>query len=150
MHCRVPVLLSATFAILTAVAAGRQADAQSYRIVIMGGVDASAFPEVSLRFRILNAAGEPATVLPAEDIVLYEDGQEVARVTPQRLREAPAAVVLALDTSGSMERQNKLTEARQAALAFFERLDPRTPCGLVLFHHAVYQRIEPKDRKSVV
>jgi Mg-chelatase subunit ChlD len=119
-----------------------------YRIELLGAVDASQFPEVAVKFRILDKKGEPAKELPQADIVIYEDGQEVHRIKPKLLREVPSTAMLVLDTSGSMDRQNKLAEAQRAAGVFAERLDPRTACGLVLFHHQPYFDLAPSSDRS--
>lgn len=123
-------------------ALGARPDPSAYRVEMLGDVDAAAFPQVTVRFRILDANGQPARELPREDILILEDGKEVERIRPARLKEFPTAVALALDTSGSMAAQNKLAEAKAAANRFFQRLDPQAPCGLVLFHHQIY-RDEP-------
>jgi len=59
--------------------------------------------------------------------------------------------MLILDTSGSMARQEKMAEAQRASRLFIDRLDARTSCGLVLFHHQVYGRYSPQqDRKALL
>jgi Mg-chelatase subunit ChlD len=122
-----------------------------YRIEQLGFVDASQFPEVSVKFRILDRKGEPARQLPQADIVIVEDGQEVHRIKPKVLREVPSNAMLVLDTSGSMARQEKLAEAQRASKLFLERLDPGTGCGLVLFHHEPYGLYKPgTDRRPLI
>jgi VWFA-related protein len=137
-------------ALLFASSAAGYPDDPAYRIEMLGDVDASAFPDVTVRFRILDAGGQPATRLPQEDIVILEDGKEVKRVRPARLKDAPSAVVLALDTSGSMAAGQRMAEAKAAAGRFFARLDAKTPCGLVLFHHESYLKEAPTfDRAAL-
>jgi len=122
-----------------------------YRIELLGNVDASQFPEVGVRFRILDKKGQPADHLPKADIVIFEDGKEVQRIKPKVLREVPSSAMLILDTSGSMARQEKMAEAQRASRLFIDRLDARTSCGLVLFHHQVYGRYSPQqDRKALL
>lgn len=123
---------------------------EDYRIELLGFVDASQFPEVSVRFRILDRKGEPAKELPQADIVILEDGQEVHRIKPKVLREVPSNAMLVLDTSGSMARQEKLAEAQRASRLFLERLDPGTGCGLVLFHHEPYGRYQPRTDRAAL
>jgi VWFA-related protein len=127
-----------------------QPPGEEYRLEIIGGVDASRFPEVAVKFRILDKQGEPAKELPQTDIVIYEDGKEVHRIKPKILREVPGSAMLVLDTSGSMARLEKMTEAQRAARIFCERLDPKTACGLVLFHHEPYERIAPSTKREAV
>jgi len=128
-----------------------QADPPSgsdYRIELLGDPDVSQFPDVALKFRIVDKAGEPARELPREDIVIIEDSQEVLRIKPKILREMPTAAMLVLDTSGSMNRQNKFAQAQRAALDFADRLDSKTECGLVLFHHEPYAILDPATDRT--
>ncbi len=142
------VLISLLVVVFTAWG---QPPAEDYRLELMGHIDTSAFPEVGVRFRILDKKGEPARELPQADIVIYEDGQEVHRIKPKILREVPGAAMLVLDTSGSMARQEKMAEAQRAAKVFCEQLNPTTECGLVLFHHETYHQIKPtKDRSPLL
>lgn len=124
---------------------------EDYRLELLGYVDASQFPEVAVKFRILDKKGEPAKEMPKADIVIYEDGKEVHRIKPKVLREVPSSAMLVLDTSGSMARQEKMTEAQRASKLFLERLDAETKCGLVLFHHQPYSKLAAvKDRTELL
>ncbi len=129
-----------------------------YTIRLDDQVDQSNFPFVTVRFTILGPDGKPAKDLPPAVLRVEEEGNEVYREL-KRLQSEPMTVVLVIDTSGSMalpadrdealrqggERprpragpnppwRTKLDEAKRAAERFFDRLDPRSPCGLVLFH----------------
>lgn len=142
-----PVLLLSLLTLQVAAAPGDE----DYRIELLGFVDASQFPEIAVKFRILDKKGEPARELPKADIVIYEDGKEVHRIKPKVLREVPSSAMLVLDTSGSMARQEKLAEAQRASRVFLERLDPDTACGLVLFHHKPYEQLTAvKDRTELL
>jgi VWFA-related protein len=111
-----------------------------YKIRILSLEEAS-FPNVTLRFEILDQNDKPATELPQADIIIKENNQEVHRIKPQVLRKAASATVLTVDTSGSMASDNKMNEAKRAAEGFFDRLAPQTQCGLILFHHQVYTKL---------
>src|SRR5689334_4016115 len=114
--CRGLLVSLASLVLLTLSAVQADPPAGSdYRIELLGTVDASQFPDVAVKFRILDKTGEPAKELPQEDIVIVEDGQEVLRIKPKILRDVPSAAMLVLDTSGSMERQEKLAAAQRAA-----------------------------------
>lgn len=135
-------------ALLTAFVGSSGGSAEEQlRIEPLDRVDASRFPEITLRFRVVDAQRNPVRHLPPGQFVIYEDGQEVHRFDPQRTTAQPLAVVLTMDTSGSMEsggnpfgRPSKMQAARQAGERFFDRLDPSARSGLVLFHHAPYHR----------
>jgi VWFA-related protein len=111
------------------------ADSPGFQIKVSDRVDQSRFPEITLQFAILDATGEPARNLPDEEVIVFEDKKEVHRLRLKGLRAEPMTPVLALDTSGSMLRQSKMEEAKRAAHHFFDKLEPQTPCGVVLFHH---------------
>lgn len=48
-----------------------------------------------------------------------------------------ATVVMVVDTSGSMQKHNRVGTATTATAAFLRRLDPRDRVGLVTFSAAV-------------
>jgi VWFA-related protein len=136
------VLLVGTGLLLTLpIFAADQTPISKYKIEL-GQVDSSDLKNVRVRFRVVDERGEPAKDLPDEEFVIYEDGKEVHRFKPEGLRAQPLSAVLAMDTSGSMERQNRIQEAKRAAAGFFNKLDERTPCGLILFHHESW-KMEP-------
>jgi VWFA-related protein len=146
-------LVGALLLLATVVLAETPPAAQKCRIEQVGPVDSSKFPEITLQFRVVDEQGNAVKQLPYEQFVIYEDGKEVHRFLPSNVKAEPVSVVLAMDTSGSMERKTrgaasaKLQAAKTAAGRFFTKLDAPAPCGLVLFNHAPYHT-EPltKDR----
>lgn len=99
---------------------------------------------VTVQFKITKPDGSLAEDVLPDEIVVKENGQRVASVEVQ----APNALnvltaVLAMDVSGSMAEQNKMTEARQAARLFIDRLNPRSTSGLLLFDHRMVGRELP-------
>lgn len=139
------LLLAAAFAALAAVPAGAQtrpAAAKEYRVEIEPGSVQSRMREggrfVSLRFRITRLADSAnVTSVPKEEIVVEEEGARVAELEIKQPRAAKLTVVLAVDISFSMERNNKIHEAKQAALTFLDKLDDQADVGLILFDHQV-------------
>ncbi len=99
---------------------------------------------VSLQFQ-LKRTGDQVSVtdVPRENIVVEEDGQPVANLQLFPPRSRKLTVVLALDISGSMARAGKIDEAKQAALAFLDRLDARADVGLILFDHLLRVVVAP-------
>lgn len=91
--------------------------------------------------------GAFVTDVPKEEILVEEDGQRVKEFTIYPPRANTLTVVFAMDVSGSMARSNKIQQAKQAALAFLKRLDPRADVGLILFDHQI-QVAEPPVRDA--
>jgi VWFA-related protein len=99
---------------------------------------------VSFQLKIRRAGGrEPVTDVPREWIVVKEDGKEVKELEIFQPNNQPLTVILAMDVSGSMASGGKMEQARRAALAFLDRLDPRADTGLVLFDHEMKLKVPP-------
>lgn len=99
---------------------------------------------VSLQFQIKRLRDAAVlTDVPREEIVVEEDGKPVAGLQVFQPKLQKLTVVLAMDVSGSMARGRKMEEARQAALAFLDRLDDRANVGLILFDHVVKTAVPP-------
>jgi VWFA-related protein len=93
---------------------------------------------VTLQFQLKRLADDAViTDIPKEQIVVEEDGVPVKRLDIHQPRAQKLTVVLAMDISGSMARHHKMDEAKQAALAFLDRLDARADAGLILFDHQI-------------
>lgn len=93
---------------------------------------------VTVRFQIRRAAeGDVVTGVPREEIRVEEDGQPVAALEVFQPKAQALSVVLAIDISGSMARGSKMDQAKQAALAFLQKLDDRATVGLILFDHQI-------------
>jgi VWFA-related protein len=106
---------------------------------------------VTVQFTIRRAVDEQlATDVAKDEIVVTEDGR---RITELDLQEPgaiqPLTIVLALDTSGSMSADNKLTDAQAAARLFLDTLHERVDCGLILFDHRMRAVEPPVGSRSV-
>ena len=98
---------------------------------------------VSVQFQIKRLHdGAVVTSIPKEEIVVEEDGVKVATIEILQPKAQKLTTVLAMDVSGSMERNNKIDAAKQAALAFLDKMDERAAVGLILFDHEI-QVAEP-------
>lgn len=140
--------LLAGYVVVASAQTSSQAD---FQIRLLDTVDASRFPQVTVRFCLLDAAGQRPRRLPEAELLILEDGVEVHRLRTRSLQPPLGKVVLALDTSGSMQSGDKLAQGKRAAERFFAKLATTTPCGLILFHHEVYLRESPcLDRSSLV
>jgi VWFA-related protein len=155
MRTRILLVLVVALAYWPALGADeKKADAAKYKIEILDQPDVTDLQNIKLRFRIVDENGNTPADLPDETLTIYEDGKPVHWFQPVELHREPMAAVLAIDTSGSMQRLEKIDKAKQAADHFFEKLDPKTPCGLVLFHHQPYQirplGLDKKELRALV
>lgn len=111
----------------------------------MRDLDGRSVRQVSLQFHIRRQAdGGVVTSVAPDEIRVEEDGRQVNGLQVFQPRVQQLSVVLALDISGSMARAKKMEAARQAALSFLDRLDPRTEVGLILFDHQIRRAVAPE------
>jgi VWFA-related protein len=124
--------------------------------IVIDRVNTDRHPNVAVHFRLVDEKGQPASKIPDEDVIFFENvlgvKREVGRFRPQQQKE-PMATILALDTSGSMatpaaDGRAKFEQAREATEKFFRKLDTGTPAGLVLFHHEVYKVLGLKANRN--
>jgi len=106
-------------------------------------VDNSRFPNVTVYVSVTNAAGEPVGVDPAT-IQIYENGQLMQPVDIQGGGEAigeapiPVTTMLVMDISGSMDKNDKLTAAKEAAKSYVSQMRPEDQAGLIAYDTQVY------------
>jgi VWFA-related protein len=139
---RVMLLLALGLLALAALPAGAQsAEGVEYGVEIdkkaRGDLrDGKRFVTIQFRVRRLRDS-QLVTSVGKEEVLVEEDGQRVRELEVDLPRAKKLTTVLALDVSGSMARQNKMEEAKKAALLFLDRLDPRADVGLILFDHRI-------------
>jgi VWFA-related protein len=97
------------------------ADAQSVATALISHVDTAQAPEVRVLLSILDDSGNPVALLSQSELQVYEDGtaQTISDVSPAT---DSMAIVLAIDTSGSMGQGTPgrlpIDQARLAAEGF--------------------------------
>lgn len=99
-------------------------------------VDSSSYPEVTLYVAVTRSAGDPLISLTRNDFAITEDGQPVT-VTGFQGVGAPISAVLIIDRSSSMEDEEKLEGAQEAAQTFIDQMRPGDQTALVAFNHDV-------------
>jgi VWFA-related protein len=110
-------------------------------------VDNSKFPNVTVYVSVTNAAGEPVGVDPAT-IQIYENGLLMQPVDIQGGGEAvgeeniPVTTMLVMDISGSMDKNDKLAAAKEAAKSYVDQMHPGDQAGLIAYDTQVYN-IQP-------
>jgi VWFA-related protein len=107
---------------------------------------------VQVRFSITvegAAAEDPSTQYK---ILVEENGHKVHEDdVPRPTPSDDLAVVLAMDTSGSMKKHGRMEKARHAAEVFVKRLPARAECGLILFDHEIRTELTPAtDRQPLL
>lgn len=97
-------------------------------------LDDEAFPEVKAYLSLSDLQGFPITGLPSEAFRASEDNILIRdlTVTPVRNEDQPLAVVIAIDTSGSVEGQ-PLQNSIGAAKNFVNTLEPEDKLALITF-----------------
>jgi VWFA-related protein len=106
-------------------------------------VDNSQFPQVTVYLSATNPAGEPVGIDPAT-IQIHENGQ---LMTPTNVQGGgvqvgsepiPVTTMLVIDISGSMDKNDKIGAAKNAAKAYVSQLRPGDQAGLITYDTKVY------------
>lgn len=106
---------------------------------------------VRLQFTVKRVSdGAVVTSVGKDEIVIEEDGVKVANLDISPPRSQQLTTILAIDISGSMDRNNKMEQAKEAALKFLDRLDDRADVGLILFDHEIKVAEAPAGRPELV
>jgi VWFA-related protein len=106
-------------------------------------VDNSKFPNVTVYVSATNAAGEPVGIDPST-IQIFENGQQMQLVDVQGGGEAtgeeniPVTTMLVVDISGSMDKNDKLAAAKEAAKSYINQMRPGDQAGLMTYDTQVY------------
>jgi Ca-activated chloride channel homolog len=106
-------------------------------------VDNSKFPNVTVYVSVTNAAGEPVGVDPAT-IQIHENGELMAPMDLQGGgivvggEAIPVTTMLVIDISGSMDKNNKIGAAKEAAKAYVSGMRSGDQAGLITYDTQVY------------
>lgn len=117
--------------------------AQSDTQVRITQVDNSNFPNVTLYVSVTNAAGEPVGVDP-NTIQISENGQLMQLVDIRggagggEGQAESLTTMLVIDISGSMEKNNKFTAAKEAAKTYVSQMRAGDQAGLITFDSQVH------------
>ena len=132
-----------SFALLLALSvwpfasAGAQGDAPVVRIT---QVDNSNFPNVTVYLSVTNSAGEPVGIDPTT-IQIMENG-ELMEITDIRGGGEgggePVTTMLVIDISGSMDKNDKIGAAKEAAKAYVAQMRPGDQAGIIAFDTQVH------------
>jgi VWFA-related protein len=106
-------------------------------------VDNSKFPNVTVYVSATNAAGEPVGIDPSL-IQLYENGQLLQLTDVKGGGQVvsgeivPVTTMLVIDISGSMDKNDKLASAKEAARAYISQMRPQDLAGVIAYDTQVY------------
>ncbi len=106
-------------------------------------VDNSKFPTVTVYVSATNAAGEPVGLDPAT-IQIHENGELMQPVDIQGGgavvggEAIPVTTMLVIDISGSMDKNNKIGAAKEAAKAYVSGMRSGDQAGLITYDTQVY------------
>jgi tight adherence protein C len=128
---RVLVALGLALA-FTALVPGRALADDPLRIRITE-VDATTFPEVHFAVSIFDAQDRPVSNLSPSEIFVSEQGRPQVVTLEPASRNAPVALALALDTSGSMAGRT-LVDAKAALALVIRSLGPEDAAAIVTFN----------------
>ncbi len=104
-------------------------------------VDTAHYPDVTLYVGVTGADGNPVGGLAARDFAVTEDGQPVT-LADFAGGAGPISTVLVIDRSGSMDEDNKLDGAQDAARAFVDQMRPGDQTAIIAFSNEP-ELIEP-------
>src|SRR5690242_18364138 len=96
-------------------------------------IDAARYPDVTLYVGVTGADGQPVGGLAARDFAVTEDGQPVT-IADFAGGSGPISTVLVIDRSGSMDENDKIEGAQDAARAFVEQMRPGDQTELITFN----------------
>jgi VWFA-related protein len=134
------ILLVVAFSLWPFAAVSAQGETPQLRIT---QVDNSKFPNVTIYVSATNSAGEPVGVDPAT-IQIYENGQLMQIVDIQGGGEVvgqesiPVTTMLVMDISGSMDKNDKISAAKEAAKSYVAQMRPGDQAGLITYDTQVY------------
>jgi Ca-activated chloride channel family protein len=126
---------------------GREIAAASLRTREVGFTYAPSVHAVGISPIVTDRNGRSVPGLSQKDFTVFDNGQ------PQKIEtfdstDSPLALMLALDTSGSMLPRRD--DARRAAHAFLEALKPEDEAGLCTFNSAIVETVDvTRDREAL-
>src|SRR5262249_36706001 len=99
---------------------------------------------VTVQFKVRRAdTADLADVPDTDRFVVYEDGREVKQFEIDRPHTGPLTTILAMDISASMDKSDKMIQAKRAANLFLDKLHDKADCGLILFDHRMVVQEPP-------
>lgn len=110
------------------------------------------YPRLIVRFSANEPDGTPISNIKPGQLLVWENDKPQESVDFYSLRESSAElwVTLVIDISGSMNEENKLAQAKEAAKAFISRLRPKDRTSIVSFSDRVVLHQQPTGDTGVL
>ena len=118
------------------VAAAQPAMADDPLRIRLTQVDATNFPTVRVIASVVDAQDRPVSDLPIGEIVVSEQGRTQSATVDVATEQAPIALALVLDTSGSMAGR-PLADAKAAMGQLIRSLGPKDQSAVLTFNTRV-------------
>lgn len=115
---------------------GKPAPPADDAVVTVGGTSERGFPEITLDFQVKTPSGDPILDATRDDfrVTEYDRPVEITRFTSPISKEfRPTTVVLVLDRSGSMNKENRIGGLKKAVAAFLENQPKGSRVAVVAF-----------------
>lgn len=107
------------------------------RLVQVTQVDNSRYPDVTIYVSVTEVGGQIVSGLTQADFHVTEDGAAVQITDFKGGEQVALATVLVIDRSGSMNEENKLSGAQQAATTFVDLMRTQDQAALLSFANDV-------------
>jgi Ca-activated chloride channel family protein len=126
---------------------GREIAAASLQTREVGFTSSPSIHAVGVSPIVTDRSGHPVPGLSQKDFAVFDDGQ-LQKIETFDTTDSPMAVILVLDTSGSMLARRD--DARRAAHAFLEALKLEDEAGLCTFNSAIVGTVDlTRDRAAL-
>jgi VWFA-related protein len=114
-----------------------QAQVGDFASVEVAQVDNSVYPQVTLYVRVTDSNGERVNGLSQVNFSVSEDGQPVEITAFSGVNSQPIRTMLLIDKSSSMQYENKLIGAKQAASDFVDFIRSQDQVAIIGFDNNV-------------
>jgi len=138
--------------IMIAAVWGNVAAAQTEIVIFINDIEVEpieneAAYQITIYTTVMDPEGRFIPGLSIEDFQISEDGVIVGHASVEAV-ERDAAMVLVLDTSGSMTGSNTAEAVRQAAISLIGSLDSGDQIGIIYFNDQVVEAFPLSDDLS--
>src|SRR5918912_1240906 len=128
------------------------AGAQASSRLTVNRLEVGSWPDVSMNVTMVGPDGKAIPGVDASHFEVREQGQPqpFQGIELGASRSVPVALVLTMDTSGSMNAGDKLGEAKSAANAFLGSLRPEDSAALLAFSDRVQEVVPPTNNTAAL